>query len=91
MNLISLALVAITLPLDHQVPNNSVQICYKSYFITQQLCWTLWLSVGIQIEHLPGSAFDLTFGSVHKCRKKMDRNVAVVCVETGRPQCQDEA
>jgi hypothetical protein len=41
-----------------------VLICAKSWFITQQLCWTLWLGVGIQIEHLLGW-FDLNFASVH--------------------------
>ena len=34
-------------------PQPYVQICDKSWFITQQ-CWTLWLGVGIQIEYLPG-------------------------------------
>jgi len=36
------------------------------------------------------SGFDLTFASVHRCKKKMDRNLAVVCVETGLPQCKDK-
>jgi len=31
-----------------------VQICAKSWFITQKVCWTLWLGVGIQIENLQG-------------------------------------